>query len=262
MSRAVKSNLLKWHEASGAGRILVITVILTAIGGSGICYADEQGISWSFTPYIWGANTKLDLKWRDSPVGNGADISFGDLVDTLESAAMFQLEAGRNNWSSFVDLTYLSTSDSAGQGQLELSADSKQYFVDLAASYWPVSMGFGLNVYGGIRYTRFENDYSLAVAGAPLADTGSTQSYADALIGIRYLAQIDEHWGYLLRADTSFGDSEGTWLVRAMGTYDVGKAGGSSVLFGYQFKSAEFREQDFTSKYSYQGFVAGFQFRF
>ena len=39
-------------------------------------------------------------------------------------------------------------------------------------------------------------------------------------------------------------------------------SGGSSVLLGYQFKSAEFRDRDFTTDYSYHGLVAGLQFRF
>lgn len=243
------------------GRLLMVIAIIAGIGSSGACYARDQEMSWSFAPYIWGANTELDMRWRDSPAG-GADISFGDLVDTLEAAAMFQLEAGRGNWSSFVDLTYLSTSDSASQAQLELGADSKQLFVDLAAGYWPASVGSGLNVFGGVRYTRFDNDYSLRVSGVPVASRGSTQDYADVLVGARYVAQVNERWGYLLRADTSFGDSEGSWLVRAMGTYTIGSGAGSSALLGYQFKSAEFRDRDVTTDYSYHGLVAGLQFRF
>ena len=128
--------------------------------------AQDDSLSWSFAPYLWASDTKLDLAWRSSPVG-GADISFGDLVDTLEAAAMFQLEAGRGNWSSFLDLTYLSTSDASSLGQLELAVDSKQWFVDVAAGYWPTAIGTGLNVFGGIRYTGFDTDYELAYQGRP-----------------------------------------------------------------------------------------------
>jgi hypothetical protein len=223
--------------------------------------AQDDSLSWSFAPYLWASDTKLDLTWRSSPVG-GADISFGDLVDTLEAAAMFQLEAGRGNWSSFLDLTYLSTSDASSSGQLELAVDSKQWFVDVSAGYWPTAFGTGLNVFGGIRYTGFDTDYDWVISGSPALNRGSSQNYADVLVGIRYIGTINERWGYLVRGDTSFGDSEGTWLARAVATYAVGGTAGNRVVFGYQFKSAEFRDREITTDYSYRGLLVGIQFQF
>jgi hypothetical protein len=233
--------------------------VVMGLSASQAVHAAENDLSWSFTPYLWAANTQLDITWRESPAG-GADIGFGDLLDTLEGAAMFQLEAGRRHWSSFLDLTYLSTSDSAGRNQINLSADSKQVFADVAAGYWPVSAGSGLNFFGGLRYTRFDNDYSLSLSGTTIADRDTSQDYTDALIGVRYVGDFNGRWGYLLRADTSFGDSDGTWLARAMVTYDIGRVGMGRVLIGYQLKSADFRDRELTTDYTYQGLVVGFQF--
>jgi hypothetical protein len=66
----------------------------------------------------------------------------------------------------------------------------------------------------------------------------------------------------LTRGDVSFGDSEGTWLLNALFAYTVGKLEMNRIVFGYQIKEAEFKSDELTTKYSYQGQIAGFNFRF
>ena len=62
--------------------------------------------------------------------------------------------------------------------------------------------------------------------------------------------------------DLSFGDSEGTFLLRANFAYIVGKHRQNRILFGYQYKEAEFRDDDVVTDFSYQGPMAGFNFHF
>jgi hypothetical protein len=31
--------------------------------------AQDDSLSWSFAPYLWASDTKLDLAWLSSPVG-------------------------------------------------------------------------------------------------------------------------------------------------------------------------------------------------
>ncbi len=62
--------------------------------------------------------------------------------------------------------------------------------------------------------------------------------------------------------DISFGDSEGTFLLRANFGYIVGKRRQNRILFGFQYKEAEFRDGDLVTDYSYKGPMAGFNFRF
>ena len=72
---------------------------------------------------------------------------------------------------------------------------------------------------------------------------------------------MNERWSLLTRADFSFGDSQGTFLVQANFAYTVGKRQQNRILFGYQYKQAEFRDGDLTTDFSYQGPMAGFNFR-
>jgi hypothetical protein len=66
----------------------------------------------------------------------------------------------------------------------------------------------------------------------------------------------------LTRGDVSFGDSKGTWLVQGLFAYTVGKRQRNRIVFGYQYKEAEFREGDLITEFTYNGPIAGFNFRF
>ena len=68
--------------------------------------------------------------------------------------------------------------------------------------------------------------------------------------------------GLILRADTSFGDTEGTWLARAHLAWIVGQRRHNRLVFGYEFKEAEYKNGDMTADYGYQGPTVGFNFRF
>ena len=62
--------------------------------------------------------------------------------------------------------------------------------------------------------------------------------------------------------DISFGDSECAFLLRANFAYIVGKRRQNRILFGYQYKEAEFKDGGLLMDFSYQGPMAGFNFRF
>ncbi len=66
----------------------------------------------------------------------------------------------------------------------------------------------------------------------------------------------------LTHGDFSFGDSEGTFLLRANFAYIVGKRRQDRFLFGYHYKEAEFRDGDLKTDFSYNGPTAGVNFRY
>jgi hypothetical protein len=224
----------------------------------------ESGqFGWSITPYLWATETRVDLTLRDADIGTG-EISFGDLLDVLDAAFMIHVEGGKGNWSAFGDLTYLKTSDSTEREALVVDSNSKQLFFDGAVAWWPVGAGSNFNLYGGLRLSGFDDRYSfrLIINNAPVGERRSTRDYYDALVGLRYRFDFSDRWALLTRADTSFGDSEGTVLLRANLAWTVGKRQQNRILFGYQYKTAEFRDGDLKLDFDYQGPMAGFNFRF
>jgi hypothetical protein len=223
---------------------------------------DNDKVIWSITPYLWASDTVLDLSVQETNISDGAEISFDDLVDTLDAALQIQVEGGVGNWSGFGDLTYISTSDDNTEPLLVTDAKNKQLLIDIAAAYWPAGVGTNLNVYGGLRYSGFDDRYRFTLGDLPLVEVESKKDYYDALLGIRYRFDLSKRWALLTRGDVSFGDSEGTFLVRGLFAYTVGKRQQNRIVFGYEYKEAEYEDGGLTTEFTLSGPMAGFNFKF
>jgi len=222
---------------------------------------ESDGFTWSITPYLWAPRTKLDLAYRGQDIG-GAEISFKDLMDSLDSAFMVHAEGGRGHWSGFVDLSYLDTSARDERELFTIDSESKQTFLDAAMAWWPGGANSALSLFGGLRYTGFDDRYRFSLGGTEVGSRHNSPDYYDVLLGIRYDFRLGERWTLLTHADTSFGDSEGTYVLQANFSYTVGKRQQNRILFGYQYKKAEFHDGDFKFTFRYYGPTAGFEFRF
>jgi len=239
---------------------LVFLLMICCLPGNLWAQSSDK-LNWSITPYIWASNTKVDLTLDDAGIGEG-EISFKDLLDVLDTAGMIHIEAGKGSWSMFGDLTYLQTSDTTERELLSVDTKSKQTFIDTAVAYWPGGVGSQLNFFAGLRYSGFSDRYRFKLGEVQLPERRSSSDYYDALLGVRYRFDLAERWSLITRGDGSFGDSKGTWLVQANFAYTVGKRRQNRILFGYQYKQAEFKDGDLVSKFTYHGPMAGFNFRF
>lgn len=248
---------------STSRRQLAISVCLLLVPLAAARGQETDSFGWSITPYLWATETSVDLTFRDTNIGVG-EISFNDLLDVLDAALMVHVEGGKGNWTAFGDLTYLKTSDSNQRPVFVVDSNSKQLFLDGAVAWWPGGAGSSFNLYAGLRLSDFDDRYTfrLATNNAPVGERRSTKDYYDALVGLRYRFDFSDRWALLTQADTSFGDSEGTYLLRANLAWTIGKRQQNRVLFGFQLKTAEFKDGDLSLDYDYQGPMAGFNFRF
>jgi hypothetical protein len=244
-------------------RALTVVVSSMLIPVPGAQAQDASDFGWSITPYLWASETRFDLAVRDANIGEG-EIPFADLLDVLDAAFMIHVEGGKGSWSAFGDLTYLKTSDTTERTVFVIDSDSEQLFVDGAVAWWPSGVGSNFNLYGGLRYSGLDDRFAfrLAINDQPVEERRSTKDFFDALVGLRYRFDFSERWSLLTRADTSFGDSEGTVLLQANLAWTVGKRQLNRIIFGYQYKTAEFRDDDLRLDFEYQGPMAGFNFRF
>ena len=240
---------------------IMASLLPFALGSSALAQESDK-IAWSVTPYIWASDTSLDLTVKDPDINAGVEIPFGDLLDILDTAFQIHIEGGKGKWSSFVDFTLLETSDTIERPLLTIGTSSKQIFLDGVVAYWPQGVGSQLNFYGGVRYTGTDNRYEFSLDVDPRVERRSDTEYFDALVGIRYRFDFSERWGLLTRADLSFGDSDGTALVQGLFAYTVGKRQQNRILFGYQYKQAEFKNTGLDQEFEYNGPMAGFNFRF
>lgn len=222
-----------------------------------------NGTTWSITPYLWGSKTNIDLAFRDADIGAG-EISFGDLLDVLDAAFMIQIEGGQGSWSMFTDLTYLKTSDTNERDVFTIDSKSEQTFLDAAVAYWPAGFGSQFSIFGGMRYTKLDDRFSYTgnIGGIVEGQLKNANDYYDVLVGLRYRFDFSDRWQLLTHGDYGFGDSEGVFLARANFAYTVGKKQQNRILFGYQYKDAEFKGGDLKTAFRNQGPMVGFDFRF
>jgi len=224
--------------------------------------ADEAGtFKWSITPYLWASKTQLNLSLQDQALG-GDTISFSDLLDQIDTAFMVNAETGRGRWSVFADLTYLETSDTEQRPVFRVETRSDTTLLDTGVAFWPGGVGSHLSIIAGLRYSGFDNRYRFFLQDTEVSRVRDDNDYFDALLGLRYRIDIGERWELLSHADYSFGQSEGIWLVRASVARTVGRRGLNRILFGYQYKKAEFLAGELRTEYTYHGPMAGFNFRF
>jgi len=244
--------------------ISAIVSLVGCLGLLGTASAQQSSsFNWSVTPYIWAPVTKVDIAFRDTNIGAG-EISFNDLLDTLDAAFMIQVEGGKGNWSAFGDLVYLKASDTVSRTIFTIDANSKQTFFDAAVAYWPNGFGSQVSLFGGVRYSGLDNRYTFfgTANGALAGERHAENDYYDALLGLRYRFDFSDRWALLTHGDYSFGDSEGVFILRGNFAYTVGKKQLNRIMFGYQYKESEYRDGDLTTSFTYHGPMAGFDFRF
>jgi hypothetical protein len=221
-----------------------------------------DSLSWAVTPYLWAPNTTIDLTLGNTNIGG--EISFSDILDTIDAGFMGHVEGGKGNWSMFADLTYVDASDTTERTLIRIASLNTQTFLDLALAWHPGGIHEPLSVFGGLRYTGAETrfDFVSVPNDTPLGSQRSDSDFYDALLGLRYRFDLSERWSLQTRGDVSFGDTDGTLLARASLAYTVGERRENRILIGYQYKQLEFEESDVTTKIRLQGPTAGFSFRF
>jgi hypothetical protein len=222
---------------------------------------ESNDFQWSIAPYLWASQTKVDLSLRGEAIG-GDTISFGDLLDQIDSAFMVAVEGGKGHWSGFADLTVLETSDTEQRPVFLVDTRADTTVLDAGVAWWPEGVDSNLSMIVGVRYTGFDNRYRFSRNGEPVTEVRDTDDYYDALLGLRFKFEVGERWDLHTRADVSFGDSEGTWMARAVLARTVGKREMNRILLGYQYKEADFESGNVGSDFTYHGPLAGFDFRF
>lgn len=174
--------------------------------------------TWQWSADIYGWMPSIDSGLLS---GNDTEITFDDILDNLDFAAMGVIQAKKGKLSVFTDLIYLDLGDNVS-GTIDVggapipagvSADMKSYIGNFGVGYTlseTATNTFG--AYGGARY--FQLDYSLKGTAGPIQKSVSdSQSTWDAIVGIRGQADINENWYVHYLADVGGGGSDLTWQV-------------------------------------------------
>lgn len=248
-----------------------LATVLAALGsahaGVSIPLAARQPVAttgggWdvTFGLYAWTAGLDGDIGagGRVVPV----DLSFSDILDTLDMTAMGMVEIGRGRWWFQFEGMYLKNSD-GGSAAMRTGATAAAKVVSETTRLEPV---FGYRVFGnestgfdllaGAVYYDISNEIVLHLPRRSIA-AESRRDWLDPIVGMRVRHRFAERWSLLARGDIGgFGVSADlAWQLNALVGYDIN--GRATAYAGYRHAAVDYRSGGFAYDAAASGPILG-----
>lgn len=220
---------------------------------------------WEFSvaPYVWAAGLEGDVTFRN--LKTDVDVSFSDILDNLDIAALGHAELRKDRLSLFVDAIYLKMGADATvpvsigpiTRGIGVDAESEVIIGEFGAFYrvadWVLGDGedvdrtLSLEVLGGGRYVSLEHEFDLTLAlpflGATFSRTVTlSDDWIDPIVGLRAVGDLGHGFALRVRGDVGgFGvGSDFTWNALGLIAYDVT----DSVTVGAGYRALYFDYDD------------------
>jgi hypothetical protein len=216
--------------------------------------AENTDWKWSITPYIWATSVKVDAVLRDSQTLS-TDVSFGDLIDKLDFAAMVHAEGQRGKFGMLFDVVYADLADEDQVSPIPplpgatVTADAglQMTIFEAAGIYNPSGEVKKFAVLFGTRVfvNDLDVDATFDLGGPSVARSFSKgDTLVDAMLGVRYIGDIAKHWSYQVRADASALGTDLAWSAGAGFGFAWGKEDRFGVNLGYRYMDIKFDTDD------------------
>jgi opacity protein-like surface antigen len=227
------------------------------------------GSKWEFEAilYLWAAGVDGTQTVRGQQVA--VDASFSDLVENLEGALMFQLEASKGRFGLLVNLEWMKLGDEV-PGPLggTIDADLESLFVVVGGRYrfLDVERAPGRAVTGdvlaGVRWT--DLDLKIESSGGP--STGDNVDWIDPFLGVRTRVDLSQKWSFLARADIAGSSSGSDMTWQAFFGFAYAFSERVSATIGYRWLDVDIAEGSGASRSGldvrFDGPVLGMVIRF
>lgn len=169
---------------------------------------DTAGSDWSYSvaPYLWGAGLSGQAGTFPNLPPADFDLSFSDVLDNLDGAAMIVGQAWNGRWGISADLQHVKTTSTgskpeAGIARAELESTTQSFSVQLDYLVYSEN-GTELWASGGARYWNVETDLTLSDGVNPAVSGSGSDSWWDPVVGLRASMPLGAHlhlngWAYL-----------------------------------------------------------------
>jgi hypothetical protein len=239
-----------------------------ALGGA----ADASAADWKFnlTPYAWTTDVGVDARLGDRELVDHT-IAFTDLLKDLDTVAQVRFEGAKGSHGFMVDLFDVRLSQDGQSLTVPTTGqaarvDSKMgmTILEVGGTFDPRGDGRGLSFLYGTRILSERAEIDATVESESVARTHDvSDTYVDALVGVRYEKAFTPRWSAMLRADVSKGGTELTWSAASELRYAFGKSNRYALTAGYRhmvvdFKSADAADLDMTLSGLHTGFRVSF----
>jgi opacity protein-like surface antigen len=259
---------------------IAMTLAFVMMVGSGRASAQTTGEApgqwqYEFTPYLWAAGISGDVAAGPLPTIN-ADVSFADILKTLDFAAMGAFEARKDRWGALFDTMYirLSTSGTAsrtGPGPIgstntaSANLEITQTMFASAIVYRVTDGRAPADVLGGLRYNKVNTaadiDATFFGSSGSVSLSGH-KDWIDPYLGARVRYPLAERWTLVGYADVGgFGlGSDFTWQAALGVNYDFSKT--VSGKLGYRELAIDYDNDGFIYDMKLRGLYVGVGIRF
>lgn len=206
---------------------LILAASFLAVSLACTVYGQEQRSSsddWEIRlmPYFWMPS--LDADATVSGLSGSVDLSFDDVIDNLDFAAMGRVEAWKGDWGFTFDGLFMnlgadgSFEGTRGVTTFALDADVRLGVADFGLAYRLCELNFGNNneqkltfePYGGLRYAYLRQKMDLNIditgIGSRGAILGGSEDWVEPFVGGRVRWDLNDKLALGIQ-----GDGGGIW---------------------------------------------------
>ncbi len=211
-------------------------MILTGLmAASPFASAQASDAEWALSLYGWLPTVGVDANTNRPPSGVSGSVNFANLVDSINGVFLGHAEVQGERFGAFGDIVFLGIGKTRNFDAFSTDTQIDSGIYELAA-VWNVEPERydGFDVFAGMRYFDVSLDLELDPVNPafPTVKLDGSDNYLDFMLGARYFGQLSDRWGYMLRADGSWGDTDGSLNLSANLTYKM-KSG--AWAFGYRY---------------------------
>jgi hypothetical protein len=194
--------------------------------------AKAQDYDWSVTPYLWGIGIEGDAGL--GPIQADLSVSFSDIADMLDGAALVHLEAQREGYGFFGDLAYMSlepdpeTANVGGQTAVQFDTTV------IELGYVRKGSRAGLEL--GVRY--LDLDLELRPTTLPAVSRGT--DWVDGFVGVRTSRELNDKWNFTTRANIGAGGADFTYGIEL--TFGRELESGSQFVAGFKLLDIDYQD--------------------
>lgn len=153
--------------------------------------AAQETDTWRYqlSPYLWGAGLSGEAGVIPGAPPVDVDLSFKDILDDLEIAAMAVGQARKGNWAVQLDLQHVRTNSSgdvASDGVDSAEVDTLTQSISAQLDYLAYEdAGTEIWVSGGLRYWHVETTLTLTGDAIGVQKARGSDSWWDPVVGLR-----------------------------------------------------------------------------
>ena len=210
-----------WLALVAGLAVLAATPVAAQTAAAPAAAAQPEDGAWrfAFTPYLWATSQKGEASFKGIPP-QPIELSFGDIWENLDFAALGTFEAHNGRWGVATDLVFMNLGTTIPidvLGLPDLGVDSRQFVFEATALY-RVHRGApreGMRSYvdllAGARYNKVRAGLETSL----IPDTERSFDWVDGVVGARFQAPLAEKVAIGGRADIAGFGSDFTWQVQA-----------------------------------------------